>query len=55
MHKAVGWMLREVGKRHEPLLLRYLDENATKMPRTALRYAIERLAPDLRRHYLTAK
>ena len=32
MHKAVGWMLREVGKRHEPLLLRYLDENATKMP-----------------------
>lgn len=55
IHKAVGWMLREVGKRHEPLLLRYLDENATKMPRTALRYAIERLAPDLRRHYLTAK
>jgi len=55
MHKAVGWMLREVGKRHEPLLLRYLDENATKMPRTALRYAIERLTPDIRRHYLTAK
>lgn len=53
MHKAVGWMLREVGKRHEPLLLRYLDENATKMPRTALRYAIERLSPTLRRHYLT--
>lgn len=55
MHKAVGWMLREVGKRHEPLLLRYLDENAPKMPRTALRYAIERLSPTLRRHYLTLK
>lgn len=52
MHKAVGWMLREVGKRHEPLLLRYLDENAHKMPRTALRYAIERLSPSLRSHYL---
>lgn len=55
MHKAVGWMLREVGKRHEPLLLRYLDENAPKMPRTALRYAIERLSPTLRRYYLTLK
>lgn len=55
MHKAVGWMLREVGKRHEPLLLRYLDQNAPRMPRTALRYAIERLSPETRRHYLAAK
>lgn len=55
MHKAVGWMLREVGKRHEPLLLSYLDQNAPRMPRTALRYAIERLSPEARRHYLAAK
>lgn len=42
LHKAVGWMLREVGQRVDPELLRaYLHEHATDMPRTALRYAIE--------------
>ncbi len=41
MHKATGWMLREVGKRSKPTLVRFLDTHRTRMPRTALRYAIE--------------
>lgn len=55
MHKATGWMLREVGKKDLPTLLTFLDAHAHVMPRTALRYAIERLAPDQRRHYMTRK
>jgi 3-methyladenine DNA glycosylase AlkD len=52
IHKAVGWMLREAGKRvDEAELCAFLDRQATRMPRTALRYAIERLDPDTRRHY----
>ncbi|GAA1597542.1 DNA alkylation repair protein [Kribbella hippodromi] len=53
IHKASGWMLREAGKRvSEPELLKFLDEYATRMPRTMLRYAIERLAPDVRAAYM---
>ena len=52
IHKATGWMLREVGKRDEGALREFLDEHAATMPRTMLRYAIERFAPPLRRHYL---
>lgn len=55
MHKATGWMLREVGKRDLPTLLAFLDAHAHTMPRTALRYAIERLTPDQRRHYMSQK
>ena len=56
IHKAVGWMLREAGKRvSEPELLAFLDHQATRLPRTTLRYAIERLAPDLRHHYLSLR
>ncbi len=53
IHKATGWMLREMGKRDEPELIRFLDEYAAAMPRTALRYAIERLPPEMRKHYLS--
>lgn len=52
MHKAVGWMLREVGKKDQKVLEKFLDEYATKLPRTALRYAIERLPENKRLFYL---
>jgi len=53
IHKACGWMLREVGKRvSEKELMEYLDKNNTKMPRTMLRYAIERLPEKKRLYYL---
>lgn len=52
IHKAVGWMLREAGKRDRKALLKFLDENAHKMPRTALRYSIEHLSPELRKKYM---
>ena len=54
IHKAVGWMLREVGKRDEGALRRFLDRHAATMPRTALRYAIERLSPASRKRYMAA-
>lgn len=43
VQKAVGWMLREAGKRDEPRLLAFLDRHATEMPRVMVRYAIEKL------------
>lgn len=53
MHKAVGWTLREVGKRCDrQLLIDFLDKHASEMPRTALRYAIEHLPEDTRQYYL---
>ncbi|RZS64865.1 DNA alkylation repair enzyme [Agromyces ramosus] len=52
MHKAVGWMLREVGKRVDrELLLGFLDEYAPRMPRTMLSYATEHLTPGERAAY----
>lgn len=55
IHKAVGWMLREVGKMEEEVLLEFLNQHYTHMPRTMLRYAIERLHEPLRKDYLLGK
>lgn len=52
MHKANGWMLREMGNVDEAMLLDFLDEYATQLPRTSLRYAIEKLDISLRQYYL---
>lgn len=52
MHKANGWMLREMGNIDEAMLLDFLDEYATQLPRTSLRYAIEKLDVSLRQYYL---
>lgn len=52
IHKAVGWMLREVGKRNLKELERFLDRYGKQMPRTMLRYAIERFPETRRKQYL---
>lgn len=55
IHKAVGWMLREVGKRDVAALRSFLHEHATIMPRTALRYAIERFSKEERSRWLNLR
>lgn len=52
IHKAAGWMLREAGKRDLPVLLSFLDQHAAGMPRTMLRYSLEKLPPAQRAHYM---
>ena len=54
VQKAVGWTLREAGKTDMPRLERYLRANAAIIPRTTLRYAIERFPPERRREILIA-
>ena len=52
IHKAVGWMLREVGKRDKKVLIRFLNNHYRDMPRTMLRYAIEQFEDRERQSYL---
>ena len=52
IHKAVGLMLRKVGKKHLDVEITFLDKYAVQIPRTMLRYAIENFPYDLRREYL---
>ena len=54
IHKATGWMLREVGKRDDAVLRGFLDRHAERMPRTMLRYSLERLPDPDRKRYMTA-
>jgi 3-methyladenine DNA glycosylase AlkD len=53
IHKASGWMLREAGAVNEKQLVAFLEENAPKMPRTMLRYAIEKFDADRRKYFLS--
>ena len=53
IHKAVGWMLREVGKRDEKVLHDFLKIHIKKISRTALRYSIEKMTDEFRRHYMS--
>ena len=55
MHKAVGWMLRELGKTHHKALVSFLEQHSTKMPRTMLRYSIEKFPQEERKAWLTRK
>ena len=55
MHKANGWLLREMGKKDEEKLLNFLRTHYQNMPRTSLRYAIEKLDEDLRQDFLKGR
>ena len=52
MRKAIGWMLREAGKRNKDLLVAFLEKYCLAMPRTMLRYAIEKFPEEERKYYM---
>ena len=52
MQKAIGWMLREMGKRDKDLLVQFLEKHGKAMPRTMLRYAIEKFSEEERREFM---
>ena len=52
IHKATGWMLREVGKQDKAALTEFLETYATRLPRTTLRYAIEKYPEPERLYFL---
>ncbi|MDR2026705.1 MAG: DNA alkylation repair protein [Prevotellaceae bacterium] len=55
IHKATGWMLREVGKKDRETLIAFLEKYSATMPRTALRYAIEHFPPEEKQKYMNNK
>ena len=55
IHKAIGWMLREIFKRDETVVLDFIEAHYSQMPRTALRYAIEKLPEEKRKDVLQGK
>ena len=52
MQKAIGWMLREMGKRDPDLLVQFLEKWSKQMPRTMLRYSIEKFSPEERAYFM---
>lgn len=52
MRKAIGWMLREMGKRDKELLVQFLDRFHKQMPRIMLRYSVEKMSEEERKHYM---
>jgi 3-methyladenine DNA glycosylase AlkD len=55
IHKACGWMLREVGQKDVSVLTEFLEKNAAQMPRVMLRYAVEKFSSDARKYHMAKR